>query len=400
MNRIINIITSVVLAALTCCSAVSTAFAAAPAEQAAVSFHSIDEVDEAIQRIFHDHYDELYEMASAGGKLSEVAPEYFTYYWGSCGPMSRAFQKVLADNGIYVEERKQNVNTEMHAYNLMRVSFDGGNTVTNLIIDPTYKQTMRTYFANSLGCSTDAEIDEAIKRAELPDVLVFEFGNRAMLDSKLNAVLSSHHLPHYDVTATINFYENRPYPETELQATYDQYLSPDQIAQVQRIGSLNKPYDEPLYLTGSTDNGTVRYPMTYSDNGIYTCLIRRDDFGAAPETPWEYVSYTGSFTVNDAQGRVLYGAGGGGADVTGYYCYNFNIYANKPEVFLAKDSEEPFTIHCDSEYMLVRIDMRAGIDAPVIVLLPVEKTDDNCFLFHISDSNAFLPLCFQIDPQL
>lgn len=371
MRKILKAIISITLAALMLCTASAGAFAAQTTENATgqtaaaagdteLAFHSIDEVDAAIQTIYHDNADTLYQMAQSLATLS-VKPEYFTYYCGSCGPMSKSFQKVLADNGILVEVRKQNVNTEMHAYNLMRVSFDGGQTITNIIIDPTYKQTMRYYFQQQCGSSVDDDIDQAIAASGLPDVLVFEYGDTAALDAKLNGYLSAKGLPHFDVSETTNYYEPTAYPEYEIQGTYDTFLTDQQIDEIHHSGKLNKPFDTDLYLTSA--DGTQRYPMTYEDNGIYSCMISQSDFPQSQQN---------TFTIRDDSGNVLYGAGNM-TDITGYYSYNYSYMSRKTEAFLSADAKDPFNIICSNQDMMVHIDMRARLDAPLIVLMPLTK---------------------------
>ena len=49
-----------------------------------------------------------------------------------------------------------------------------------------------------------------------------------------------------------SFYENREYPEYELQDTYDLYLTPEQIDKVHSSGKLNQPYEGDLILTAET----------------------------------------------------------------------------------------------------------------------------------------------------
>ena len=373
MKKIFKTVISISLAAVLLCTAFIVVFAAKNAENAASggqteekssdtgrSFSSIEDVDETIQKIFHDNYDTIYQMAITLNKLN-VKPEYYTYYEGSCGPTSKAFQKVLADNDIYVEVRKQNVNTETHAYNLLRISFDGGQTVKNIIIDTTYRQTLRMYFQQQCGSSAADDIDHAIEASGLPAVMVFEFGDSEGLDKKINDILSAKGLPHYEVSPTTNFYESRPYPEYELQATYDVFMTDQQIAVVQQIGKLNKPYDTELYLKSTTSD--LSYPLSYADNGIYNCYISQSDFPS---------SYEDTFYVCDQNGTALYGAGE--IDyISGYYSYYFSYMSRKEEAFLSTDTSKPFKLCCGSNDMMVRIDMRAGLDAPVIVLCPLNK---------------------------
>ena len=358
MRQFIRLFTCLVLAAVTACSsAVIGALAAQTESIAETTFTCIEDVDAAVQKIFSDNKETIIAYARQLNDLN-IDDAYYTYYCGSCGPTSKALQKVLADNGIYVEERKQNVNTEMHAYNLMRVSFDGGETVTNIVIDPTYKQTMRDYFRKLLSSDSAEEIDRAIESADLPDVNVFEFGDKAALDERINSCLDLQGLPHFDVTPTFGYYEPVAYPEYELQATYDTFLTPAQLAQIRDTGHLNKPFSSDLFLTSA--DGSLRYPMIYESNGIYTCLIQSKDFGG---------QYAKKFTVQDENGSVIYG-GADGLDVSGYYSYHFSYCSRKQQQFLSR-CDTPFTVSCCDPAMLLRIDVRAGVDAPVINLLPV-----------------------------
>lgn len=355
-----------VLTALTIAAAcVIPAFAAenrtsAVAEDCAVEFKSIDEVDAAIQAIYADNEEEILRMAMSLSIL-KVEPRYFAYYFGSCGPVSKAFQKVLADNHIYVEERKAKINTEVHAYNLLRVSFDGGDTVTSIIIDPTYKQTMRDYFQKSLNLTTDSQIDEAILAADLPKVNVFAFGKGEQYDAKINGYLEKLGMPRFDIEKTMGYYEPTAYPEYELQMTYNTFLTEEQIEKIHNAGKLNKPLDGDLFFNG--ENGE-NLPFHYSENGIYSCLVSGDAFSTTDDL---------TFTVCDDGGSAVFGASDENV-LTGYYSYQFGlITGRKQQSLLQKGSALPVKINLrGTQNMLVRIDMRAGADNPIICLIPVE----------------------------
>lgn len=191
-------ILSVILAMLLLSAALPVAAAVRADENSEASFHDLAELEAVIESLYNGNYPEIAQKIKEmrGGSFAEMADEVLTLYYGSCGPTSIAFQKVLIDNHIYAETRMDSQMYPAHEYNLMRARFTDG-TVKFVLFDGAYRQFMRNYFkakiAEDTGTQryevTDSQVDEAILAANLPNVLIFDFSNKDEAVGKIKAAL-------------------------------------------------------------------------------------------------------------------------------------------------------------------------------------------------------------------
>ena len=132
--------------------------------------------------------------------------------------------------------------------------------------------------------------------------------------------------------------------------------------------------------------------MSYSENGIYTCLIKKSDF----------VDNSDKFVITDSKGNLIYGTPVGCKDceVSAYHPYQFSMFYNKKAIFLSNNNSDSFKINCSEDNMLVRIDMRAGINSPVIVLLPANKISGSNSVYTYSACSSFVTLRFEVNESL
>lgn len=340
-------------------------------------FESIEEIEATLNEIFTANEPEIVDMIKEQ-RMQSVDDKYVTLY-SNCGPTSVAFQKVLFDNGIYAEDRKAPYETSLygssgHEYNLIRINFGGDkDKVTNVVADCTYRQFMRTYFSNvlteRLGTNpTDSQIDEAMLDTKLPMVLVFEYGDYESLDAKINSLLrESGYTTPYSVNSSLkNNYELFAYPPQQFQKTYSKYLTNSQKEKIINSGLLNEPFETDLYIRNSQDS-TKAVELEYKGNGVYQCVITTENLGVANNEDF-------SFTIADENGNTVYGAAENSEMLTPYYSYSYNFMMCKAQVFLNSNSVESIKAnmyYCNTNSVIIRIDVRAGVTSPLITMYEV-----------------------------
>ncbi|HIQ80743.1 MAG TPA: dockerin type I repeat-containing protein [Candidatus Scatavimonas merdigallinarum] len=329
---------------------------------------TLDRAQASIEQLYNENYPEIADkIREIRGILpEECTDEALTLYWGSCGPTSIAFQKVLMDNGIYAETRIDSQMYAKHEYNLLRTRLTDGS-VKLVLIDGSYRQFMRSYFLQEIMQTsgkpssevTDDEINAAILASGLPNILTFEFGNWQQAIQKIQSVLGEDVDP-LAYNWIDSSYESQPYPEPSLQTSYTRYLSQEELAALKAGLLYEKPFEESLYIKGSWDSFATRQRFSYKGNGVYevnlqlnpnadayTCTIE----GEQPGTPF-YAA---------ASQAVVYPT--------------LNTYYNHGTVqsFLTDAMISGHTLLLGAggnSHITVRIDTRAGIHSPQIRTVP------------------------------
>lgn len=339
-------------------------------------FNSQEEFEEALQKIFRANELEIVRMIKEQREQT-VEDKYVTLY-SNCGPTSVAFQKVLADNGIYAEDRSAPYYTGGrggHEYNLIRINFgENKDKVYNIVADCTYRQFMRDYFKNVLAENsntqpTDNQIDKAMLNSQLPMVLVYEYGDFENLDLKINGLLSE---SGYTVTFSVegnlkSRYERLTYPDQALQKNYSQYVTKSQVDKIKNSGFLNKPYETDLYINNS-ENKTNVAELEYKENGIYQCVVSAENLGIKDNEDF-------SFTITDKSGKTVYGAGENSEILTPFNNSHYSFMSYKEQIFLNGSSTESIKSNMEMrDNVLIRIDVRAGVDKPLISMFTVNET--------------------------
>lgn len=356
-------ILSAILAILLLSSAFPAITAAQADENNEASFQDLAELEAVIESLYNGNYPEIAQKIKEmrGGSFAEMADEALTLYYGSCGPTSIAFQKVLIDNQIYAETRMDSQMYPAHEYNLMRARFADG-TVKLVLFDGAYRQFMRDYFKAKIAEDTgkqpyevaDSEVDAAILATNLPNVLIFDFSNKDEAADKIKAVLGEDvGTSAYDWIA--REYESQAYPEPALQTIHTRYLTDAYVERLEAGIPFEKPFESALYLRGSWDNYTSRREIKYMGNGVY----QLDLMYPGPE------GNNGTFTVRieDGSGEFVYGASEPGAI---YPTMKATYSHTTRQWFLSGSpgSSADILIETNGGNVTLRIDTRAGVGAP------------------------------------
>lgn len=332
---------------------------------------TLDEARASIEQLYNENYPEIADKIReiCGISPEERTDEALTLYWGSCGPTSIAFQKVLMDNGIYAETRMDSQMYAKHEYNLLRTRLTDGS-VKLILIDGSYRQFMRDYFrqeimetsGKSSGEVTDGEIDAAILASGLPHILTFEFGNWQQAVQKIQSVLGEDVDP-LAYSWIVGSYESQPYPEPSLQTSYTRYLSQEELAALKAGLLYEKPFEGSLYIKGSWDSFSTRQRFSYKGNGVYEVTLQLD-----PNTD----AYT--CTIEGEQPATPFYTA---ADQAVVYPI-LNAYYNHGTVqsFLTDAIASGYTLllgPSGNSHITVRIDTRAGIHSPQIRAVPASR---------------------------
>lgn len=356
-------ILSAILAILLLSAALPAVTAAQANENNEASFQDLAELEAVIESLYNGNYPEIAQKIKEirGGSFAEMADEVLTLYYGSCGPTSIAFQKVLIDNQIYAETRMDSQMYPAHEYNLMRARFTDG-TVKLVLFDGAYRQFMRNYFkakiAEDTGKQTyevtDSEVDAAILATNLPNVLIFDFSNKEEAIGKIKAALGEDVASSaYDWIA--REYESQTYPEPALQTIHTRYLTDADAARLEAGIPFGKPFNSALYLRGSWDGYSSRREINYMGNGVYQLdLMYPGTEGNA-----------GTFTVRieDENGGFIYGTTESDAI---YPTMKATYNHGTRQWFLtdSPDSSADIPIDTNGGNVTLRIDTRAGVGAP------------------------------------
>lgn len=341
-------------------------------------FENEAHIEEVINKIFTAKEKEIATHIKEQ-RSQPIEDKYLTLH-ENCGPTSIALQKVLADLGIYCEIRRTvySIKEEMgmtHEYCLMRVNYgDDYSQVHNLIIDPTNRQYLRESFERNLENMngyepSEAEIDYALLNSGLPAVLVFEYSNRESAGEKVKAYLNKgiYGESFYDDFCD-NAYENNlySYPEQTLMMCYDRGVNSKQFKAIKELGKLNQPYDNDLYI--STSWSEKKIPLEYKSNGIYQCYIPLEKLPDYKEGVQETVAIT------DADGNIIYGS-----DDEKFFNVSLSFeygFMPRTQMFLNSKNKSPikWVINKNSNFnIVVQIDMRAGVDNPLISAYPANE---------------------------
>lgn len=340
-------------------------------------FADIADLENCVQKIFTANEEKIVSLAKQSINATELvggSDQYATMY-ENCGPISYALQKVLLDTGIICEVRRTpysagiTSNTAGHNLLMIRVNFGGDTSnVTNVIIDPTYRQFLRANMQRACGASTQnsVQIDEAFENSAFPDILVYEYGNSAECKGKLTKYRVESGLETaftaedtYSHVTVGGF----SYPLQEFIAAKTPLLTNAEYDLIRYYGTLDKPFEHDIFIDGSWTEENIK--LTYRKNGIYECFIPTTD-----------ITENGSFTVVDHNGTVIYGASSEYDELSFSKSYNYTFMSNKPVVFLNSTSSTALKLVYDSYAFgyYIRIDMRAGIEAPSIVMLDATKS--------------------------
>lgn len=365
-------IVSAVLALLLLAAVLPAAAAAQDKEPVEAVFHDLAELETTIEALYNGNYPEIAQKIREmrGGTLAEMADEALTLYYGSCGPTSIAFQKVLIDHNIYAETRMDAQMYAGHEYNLLRARFADG-TVKFVLIDGSYRQFMRGYFQSQIAQDTgkqpyevtDSEVDEAILATSLPNVLIFDFNDKEEAIGKIKNALGE------DIDASAydwmnGSYESQLYPEPALQTIHTRYLTDTDITRLETGIPFDKPFESALYLRGSWDHYSSRREIKYMGNGVY----QFDLMNPAAEGD------TGAYTVRieDENGAFVYGT----TDTDTVYPTSKNMYHHgTKQWFLTDDpsSSADIPVNTYGGNVTLRIDTRAGVHTPHLRMLNLDK---------------------------
>ena len=351
-------------------------------------FENEAHVDEVINKIF------IAKEKEIAAHIKEQRPQstedkYVTLY-ENCGPTSIAFQKVLADLGIYCEVRRTIYKYDeqqgmTHEYCLMRVNYGNDySKVHNLIVDPTNRQYLRDSFKNNLSKTSgrnvsEADVDYALLNSGLPAVLVFDYSDKKSAEDKIKEHLanSEYGVKFYDDFVSFA-YEGYKYPEQILMMCYDRGLTEAQFKAVKEAGKLNKPFEQDLYINCSWRDKNLL--LEYKSNGIYQCFVPVD---IIPD--YEY-GVNNTVTICDSKDNVIFGV------KENSYLYSsmaisYSIIP-KTQNYLTNETENPLIWNITKdmwdtkkdplkEGVVVQIDMRAGLSEPLITAYPAQKKVSN-----------------------
>lgn len=150
-----------------------------------LNYTNIDEIKKKINDIFAANKPEIIKMVKEIKDL-QCRDEAFMLRYGSCGVSSIAFQKILIDNGIYVETRMDSQMYSNHEYNLLRAKMTDGS-IKHIVIDLTYRQFLRNHFRSLCAPNASEEdIDTKILQSNLPEILIYEFEDRSQIEKQLS----------------------------------------------------------------------------------------------------------------------------------------------------------------------------------------------------------------------
>ena len=338
-------------------------------------FADIADLEKCVQKIFTANEEEIIALGKKSINVTELSggiDKYATMH-ENCGPISNGLQKVLLDTGVICELRRSPYSDSTGSFGhialMIRANFGGDTSnVTNVIIDSTYRQFLRTDMQNACGASSasDVMVDEAFENSAFPDILVYEYGNSDERKAKMtqyrmeSGFETAFSVEDYYMYDTIGGFS---YPLQEFIAAKTSILTNAEYDLIRNYGTLDKPFDNDMYIDGSWTEENIQ--LTYKENGIYECFIPAGD-----------ITENGSFTVVDNNGNVIYGAASEYDELSISKSFNYTMYSNKPVMYLNSSSNTALKLVYDSYAFgyCIRIDMRAGVDAPSIVMLDARKT--------------------------
>lgn len=324
-----------------------------------LKYNSIDEIKQKINNIFQSNKAQIIKMVKEIKDL-QCKDEAYMLRYGSCGVSSIVFQKILIDNGIYVETRMDSQMYSGHEYNLLRAKMSDGS-IKHIVIDLTYRQFLRNYFRQLCGTNpSEEDIDNKILQSNLPEILVYEFEDKSQIEKQLSPVLPGT-VTSDTFTALRNAYESQQYPELALQTIHTRYLTQDMINTLQKGVDIPNPILAPIYLRGSFNNWKANNQFTYNGNGVFETKVYLD----SSKNNGEY-----EFKVADQ----------------GWSKYNFGLYSSTPisptsnisynhstvQTFMNNGSNTQ-NIHLkvyNSGTYIFRVDIGSGVNSPLVRVIP------------------------------
>ncbi len=339
-------------------------------------FSDINDLDEAIQKIYRANELEIVALAKQMRGSGELQGEdkYISMY-SNCGPTSMALQRVLFDNGIVTELRRNPYSHGGgyfgHQFILARVNFNGDtSSVANIVFDPTYRQFIRNDMRNHLISTgienpTENDIDTAFASSAFPTVFVFNYGDTDQALSMLKSFrINSGYEDEFFCEISYNFVTlgGFSYPLQEFMDSKTSIITNLEYDLSRNSGRLDNPFGNDIFISTSAD--AKKFKMEYKDNGVFQCIIPSDSLTDGDE-----------LFITDNSGNTLYGAASEYDSLSVSTSFNYQSYMYKPVLFLKKGSAVPlkFTADGGAGQYCIRIDMRAGLDAPSITMFNAEK---------------------------
>lgn len=371
-----------ILLALTITLSLSVTFSAkstdetdsAYAENNSQTFTDIEAVRKKIKEIYNpddqNKNDFEYFQSLAASLRDSINNDIYFTYKENCGPCSTAFQKILYDNGITVENQISNLSRD-HVFNLLRTSYTSSpNVETDIVIDTTYKQ-----FITGAYTSAGYTFDDMAK--ELPNVLIYEYGNYEQLCEQLSGLTKR-----FDQTKAASLcknvydshycFEYLPNDLQYLNSYNDAIEFSSQFIEDLRTttAKFSVKLDNTPVLNSTTSD--LQKEFVYDANGVYRCYLEQS----------EITEFAKGFTINDQNNEPIYGASTSG-EVLGAVVKSYMTTANYLRK-LDKYSIEPMTINTNQLYgnAVLSIDLGSGIDTPTVYIIPISRT------FYYGDVNT------------
>ena len=316
----------------------------------------ISALRENINTIFNENYSEIVEivrMLEGGSNASRE--DYELPYFENCGPFSVAFQKVLYDNGIVVEVHKTSPGG-YHDYNVMRTNYNG--EIRLIVIDTTYKQFLTSVY------TTNNAIDYQHMEEDLPDVLVYEYGNMNMLDDQLSVMTEK-----YDCESAVEYLHYNHY--------FYKYLSQDmqRLNYKTQMNYSNEFMDALRNYSGEynvkmtdipmleSSDKSVKKVLEYDKNGVYRCYLTNEEF----------LNCANGFIIVNQNGELLFGAE---TENTFVATQNVGVRSVDEVVYLSAEGSYPIRIKTNNVFLgvMLSIDLRTGESTPVVSLFSTYKS--------------------------
>lgn len=305
----------------------------------------ISNIRKQINEIFSDNYSDIVEIAR--NIRASASEDYQLPYEENCGPFSVAFQKILYDNGILSEVHRTS-SSGFHEYNVLRVNYNG--KIRLIVADTTYKQFIKSVYTEN-GAVNYKEMEE-----DLPDVLVYEYGDMNMLDEQLSLMIEK-----YDCDSAIEYLHSYEY--------FYKFLSRDMQELTEKsIMNYSSEFMDLLrnhsgeYTVKTTDipmvessDKTVKKQFEYDTNGVYRCYLTNE----------ELKTCANGFTIVNQQGDLLFGAD---SENTFLEAQNMNLRNVNEILYLSSEGNHPVKIKTNGVFLgvMLNIDLSAGEETPVV----------------------------------
>ena len=332
------------------------------AESEKSGFTDIEDVRRTINEIYDENYDEFTSLVGAFKNTDLEGDKYFTYV-ENCGPCSTAFQKILYDNGIIVENQRPTT-TYGHVYNMLRTSYVSSPDIeTDIVIDTTYKQFLTGVY-NINGYTYD---DMA---SELPKVLIYEYGNIEQLRSQLSALYDRFGVETADKTVDsvlqanyyfkyqISDFQHIDYPGY----THSVYSSEFIEDLRSNNGKLSVKLEDTLIINSTTSE--LKKEFLYDMNGVYRCYL----------TNQEFKEIALGFNIVNQNSELMYGAN----ENTNTLYLPTNLtgvsYGTEYIQLINSKGKDDIRISVNSTMfsdVFICIDFGSGLDTPSIYTIPV-----------------------------